>query len=49
MKFIIEYTGAFSGNIMKTNELSFLNVLKNYRRIKKVGFFGSPKIKMVKQ
>jgi len=49
MKFIIEYTGAFSGKIMKTDELSFLNALKSYRRIKKVELFGTPKIKMVKQ
>jgi|GEM_PF-5211202 len=49
MKFIIEYTGSFSGKIMKTNELSLLNALKSYRRIKKVEFFESPKMKRVKQ
>lgn len=49
MKFIIEYTGAFSGKIMKTDELSFLNILKSYREVRKSKFFVSPKIKMVKQ
>lgn len=35
MKFIIEYTGSFSENTMKTDELSLFNALKSYHRIKK--------------
>lgn len=48
MKFIIEYTGAFSRSIIKTDELSIFGAIKTYFYMKKLGYFLSPKIKKAK-